>query len=117
MHELESEDPSYSLCFAVKYLCHGLPWWLSGKGSACSAGEVGVIPGLRRSPGGGHDNPLQYSGLENAMDRGAWRATVHGVTESGMSEHTHTRLVYIKSEYFCDRTSEQVITREGICSG
>ena len=79
MHELESEDPSYSLCFAVKYLCHGLPWWLSGKGSVCNVGDVGVIPGLRRSPGGGHDNPLQYSCLENVMDRGAWRATVHGV--------------------------------------
>ena len=79
MHEVESEDPSYSLCFALKYLCHGLPWWLSGKESVCSAGDVGVIPGLRRSPGGGHDNPLQYSCLENAMDRGAWQAAVHGV--------------------------------------
>ena len=38
------------------------------------------IPGLGRSPGGGQDNPLQYSCLENSMDRGAWRATVHGIT-------------------------------------
>ena len=44
--------------------------------------DVGSIPGLGRSPGGGHGNPLQYSCLENPMDRGAWWATVHGVAES-----------------------------------
>ena len=50
-----------------------------------NAGDVrtaGSIPGLGRSPGGGHGNPFQYSCLENPMDREAWRATVHGVTES-----------------------------------
>ena len=51
-----------------------------GKESACDAGDLGSIPGLGRSPGGGHGNPLQYSWLENSMDRGAWWATVHGVT-------------------------------------
>ena len=49
---------------------------------ACNAGDLGLIPGLRRSPGGGHRNPLQYSCLENPMDRGAWQATVHGITKS-----------------------------------
>ena len=44
--------------------------------------DVGLIPGLGRSPGGGHGNPLQYSCLENAMDRGAWQATVHRVRNS-----------------------------------
>ena len=44
--------------------------------------DVGSIPGSGRSPGGGHGNPLQYSGLENPMDRGAWRATVHRVAKS-----------------------------------
>ena len=44
--------------------------------------DVGSIPGLGRSPGGGHGNPLQYSCLENPMDRGAWWATVHGVAKS-----------------------------------
>ena len=44
--------------------------------------DTGSIPGLGRSPGGGHSNPLQYSCLENSMDRGAWGATVHGVTQS-----------------------------------
>ena len=58
---------------------------LSGKESACNAGDtgdVGSIPGLGRSLGRGNDNPLQYSCLENPMDRGAWRATVHRVAKS-----------------------------------
>ena len=56
-----------------------------GKESACNAGttgDAGSIPGLERSPGGGSGNPLQYSCLENLMDRGARQATVHGVTTS-----------------------------------
>ena len=44
---------------------------------------MGSIPGLERSPGGGNGNPLQYSCLENPMDREAWRATVHGIAEKG----------------------------------
>ena len=59
-----------------------LPWWLSGKESACNVGDVGSIPGLGRSPGEGNGNPLQCSCLENPLDRGAWWATVHGVTKS-----------------------------------
>ena len=51
-----------------------------GKESACNAGDPGLIPGSERSPGEG--NPLQFSWLENPMDREAWWATVHGVTES-----------------------------------
>ena len=50
--------------------------------------DVGSIPGSGRSPGGGHGNPLQYSCLENPMDRGAWRATVHRITESDTTEVT-----------------------------
>ena len=50
--------------------------------NAGEAGNVGLIPGLGRSPGGGHGNPLQYSCLENPMDREAWWAIVHGVTNS-----------------------------------
>ena len=52
------------------------------KVSACDAGDPGSIPGLGRSPGEGNGNPLQYSCLENPMDRGAWRAIVHGVAKS-----------------------------------
>ena len=53
-----------------------------GKESACNGGDSGSIPGSGRSPGEGHGNPLQCSCLENSMDRGAWWATVHGVTKS-----------------------------------
>ena len=50
--------------------------------------DAGSTPGSRRSPGGGHDNPLQYSCLENPMDRGAWWATVHGVARVNTTEVT-----------------------------
>ena len=56
-----------------------------GKESLCQyrdTTDAGSIPGLGRSPGGGHDNPLRYSSLENPMDKGAWWATVHGVEKS-----------------------------------
>ena len=58
-------------------------WAVSvGKESACSAGDLGSIPRLGRSPGEGNGNPLQYPCLENLMDRGAWWAAVHGVAKS-----------------------------------
>ena len=50
--------------------------------NAGASGDVGSIPGSGRSPGGGNDNSLQYSCLENFMDRGAWQATAHGATKS-----------------------------------
>ena len=53
-----------------------------GKESACNAGDPGLIPGLGRSPGEGNGSPTQYSCLENPLDRGAWWATVHGVTDT-----------------------------------
>ena len=57
------------------------PGGSDGKEFACNAGGLGSIPGSGRSPGGGNGNPLQCSCPENSMDRGAWRATVHGVTK------------------------------------
>ena len=60
----------------------GFPGGSDGKESACNAGDQGSVPGLGRSPGGGNGNPLQYSCLEDSMDRGAWRAIVCGVAES-----------------------------------
>ena len=59
------------------------PGGSDSKESTCSMGNLGSIPGLGRSPGGGHGNPLQYSYLENPMDRGAWKATVHGIANVG----------------------------------
>ena len=70
----------------------GFPGGSEVKVSACNAGDLGSIPGLGRSPGEGNGNPLQYSCLENPMDRGAWWATVHGVAKSqtGLSDFTFT---------------------------
>ena len=74
------------------YICiTGHPWWLSSEEFPCNARaarDVGSIPGWGRSPGGGHSSPLQYSCLENPVDRGAWWATVHRVAESDMTEAT-----------------------------
>ena len=74
------------MSFKTLTICHvsrGLPWWLSSKEYACNVGVTGSIPGSGRSPGGWHSNPLQYLCLRNPMDRGAWQATVHGVTRAG----------------------------------
>ena len=60
----------------------GFHQWLRRKESACNIGGLGLIPGLGRPPGGGHYNPLQYSGLENPMDSGAWWASVYGIAQS-----------------------------------
>ena len=56
------------------------------------AGHTGLISGLRRSPGGGHGNALQYSRLENSLDRGAWQAEVYGVAELDTTEATKHRV-------------------------
>ena len=61
----------------------GFPGGLGGKVFACSAGDLALIPGSERSPGEGNGNLLQYSCLENSMDRGTWQAIVHGVTRVG----------------------------------
>ena len=70
----------------VKLLSHmatlGSPGGSDGKESACNADDPGFDPWVRKKPGRRHGNPLQCSCLENSMDRGAWRATVHGVGNS-----------------------------------
>ena len=74
---------SLSIPFLLEYKHpEGFPGSSDGKEFACNAGDPGLIPGLGRSPGEGNGNPLQYSCLENPMDGGAWRATVHGVAKS-----------------------------------
>ena len=60
----------------------GFPGGSDGKESTCNSGDLGSIPGSGRFPGEGDGNPLQYSCLENFMDRGTWRAIVHGVAKS-----------------------------------
>ena len=57
----------------------GIPYSSVDKESTCNAGDLGLIPGSGRSPGERNGNPLQYSCLENHMDKEAWQATVHGV--------------------------------------
>ena len=66
----------------------GFPGGLDGKESACNAGDLGLIHRLGRSPVEGNGNPLQYSCLENPMDRGVWWATVHGVTKGDWATNT-----------------------------
>ena len=68
--------------FPVALVINNLP------ANAGDVRDVGSIPGLGRSPGGGHGNPFQYSGLENPMDRGAWQASLQGRKESDMTEVT-----------------------------
>ena len=71
-----------------------------GKESTYNVGDLGSIPGSGRSPGEWNGNPLQYSCLENPMDRGAWQATVHGIAKSwtwlSIHTHTHTNTYNIK---------------------
>ena len=89
----------YIVCVCI-YI-YRLTLLLSSKESACNEGEASSITGLGRSPGGGNGNPLQYSCLENPMDKGARQATVHRVAKSHtqlkrLSTHTHTYIsIYI----------------------
>ena len=73
---------SLSDCLTLIVVWRGFPGGSTGKESTCSVGDLGSIPGLGRSLGEGNGYPLQYSCLENPMDRGAWWATVHEVTKS-----------------------------------
>ena len=91
--------PSRSTCWVAAGL-HVSSWRL--KNPPASAGglrDEGLIPGLGRCPEGGHANPLQYSYLENPMDRRAWQATVHGVTKN------QTRLKWLSNKLCLSRTA------------
>ena len=83
----------------IRNLRRGFPGGSEVKASARNAGDLGLIPGSGRSPGEENGNPLQYSCLENPMDGGAWRATVHGVARSQtrLSDFTFT----FKKGYHC----------------
>ena len=86
------------LVLTLWYICY-CPRGSDGKESACKAGDRDSVSGLGRSPGGGHGNPFQHSGLENPMYRGTWWATVHGAAKSWawVSEwHFHFHRKYVK---------------------
>ena len=71
--------------------------------SAVDAGDVSLIPGSGRSPGGGNDYLLQYSCLENSMDKGVWQATVHGASKS-LTQHAYVyvcSILMLNIEYWC----------------
>ena len=71
----------------------GFPVGIVVKNPPTNAGDAGSISGLGSSPGEGNGNPLQYCCLENSMDRGAWQATVHGVTKTQTQLSTHAHIV------------------------
>ena len=75
---------------------HTVPGSSAGKESTCNAGDLGLNPGLGRCPGEGNGYPLQYSCLKNPMDRGDWRATVHGVAKSQTRLNDWRLLTYFR---------------------
>ena len=85
---VEHSDSGVCVCVCV----YDFPVGSDGKEPTCNAGDLGLIPGLGRSPGEGNGNPLQYSHLGNSTDGGAWWATVHGSQRVGRgwaTKHTH----------------------------
>ena len=81
-----------SLCLSLQH--SGFPGDSEGNESTCKAGDPGSIPGSGRSPREGNGNPLQYSCLENPMDRGAWQATIYSITKNQTQlsdKHFHFR--------------------------
>ena len=93
----------YSSFSLYIHIYMGFPGGSVGKESACNAGDLGSIPGLGKCPGGGHGNPCQYSGLENPMDRGAWRAAVHGVTRSRTQLIDYAQHIYIHTHFYTNK--------------
>ena len=94
-------------CFLLKLCVYilRLPRWLSSEDPTCGAGDPGSIPGSGRSTGGRNSNPLQDFCLGNPLDRGAWRAAVHGVAKSctRQSDSAHTHLHSLQTLSFSPR--------------
>ena len=95
--------------YPTRTLFKGIPGGSDGEESTCGAGVLGLIPGWGRSPGEG--SPLQHSGLENSMDRGAWQATDHGVTKEQHYQVTeHAQLAHT---ILFKRVSPKMLIAEG----
>ena len=92
-----------------KPLFWGFPGDSDGKESSCNSGDLGLIPGLERSPGEGNGYSLRYSYLENPMDRGGWWATIHGVSKSWMQLSTHKHL-FSQVDLFRSTISKYAVT-------
>ena len=92
--------PNDNRIFIISENWGDFPGGSDSKESTCNAGNVGSIPGSGRSPGEGNSNPLQYSCLENPLDRGAWLATVHGVARVGYDWATGTHKPILKGKLF-----------------
>ena len=86
--------------FTVHVLLKGFPYGSAGKESACSAGDLDLIPGLGRSPEEEKGYPLQYSCLENPMDRGDWWATVHELQKSDMTKQLKSPDYFLIPGYY-----------------
>ena len=106
----------------VQLLCR-LHQWLSSKQSACNSGDaraVGLIPGLGQAPGGGH-NSLQYSCLNNPMNREAWWATIHGLTKNGtglnVSMHTYSCFIILWQFLLYNKVNQLHECTYPLCSG
>ena len=104
-HRMSSTDVNSSINHWLQVITNtvlaqvpqGFPGGSDGKGSTCNAGDLGSIPGLRRCPGKENSYPLQYSSLANSVDKGAWRATVHGVAKRLNNFH-YSLCRFIKSK-------------------
>ena len=108
---LGQEDPWRKIGYTLIFL--GFHGGSDSKESSCNSGDPGLIPGLGRSPREGNDYPLQYSGLENSMDRGAWKAIVHGIEESNMTQWLSLSKIREQYDVTLERTWVGKKRREG----
>ena len=95
---IASSALAYEIRDGRRMFIAGLPRWLSGKEPPAITGDLGLILGFRRFPGGVRGNPLQYFCLESFMDRGAWWATVHGVAELGTTQATEQACMFVSKK-------------------
>ena len=112
--EQESHGKWGKLCYHYLASLNGS----DGKESTCNMGDLGSVSGLGGFPGEGHGNPLQYSCLKNCMDRGAWRATVHGsqrVRHDWATKHTHTCYNHHQNNMQIKNNFYDLQTLEGNC--